>query len=243
MRSPDPDSLFRILDATWPPARYVEQGPWLLREGKGGGQRVSAATPKTPVLETDIDVAETGMADLEQPSIFMIRAEDSALDRWLEQRGYKIVDPVTAYVSRVETLVADIPPAEIFPVWPPMAVQREIWQRGGIGPARIAVMERVAGPKTTFLARNRDIPAGVAFVGIHGDVAMLHALEVQPDQRRTGLGRKLLQGAARWAMGNGAGWLSLMVTAANTPANRLYQDLAMTPGAGYHYRRLPEGSE
>ena len=243
MTDPDPDTLLRVLDATWPAARYVEQGPWLLREGKGGGQRVSAATPKTTVSETDIDVAETGMADLDQPSIFMIRTEDAALDHWLEQRGYDVVDPVTAYVSRVEELVAEMPLAEVFPVWPPMAVQREIWLRGGIGPARIAVMERVEGAKTTLLARKGDIPAGVAFVGIDDDVAMLHALEVQPDQRRTGLGRKLLQGAARWAMGNGAAWISLMVTTANTPANRLYQDLAMTPGAGYHYRRLPEGSE
>ena len=211
--------------------------------GQGGGQRVSAATPKTPVSETDIDVAETSMADLAQPSIFMIRAEDTALDHWLEQRGYDVVDPVTAYLTPVEELVADIPPAEIFPVWPPMAVQREIWQQGGVGPARIAVMERVTGPKTALLARSGDIPAGVAFVGVDGSVAMLHALQVQPDQRRAGLGRKLLQGAARWAMANGATWISLMVTTANVPANRLYQDLAMTPRAGYHYRRLPEGSE
>ena len=104
-------------------------------------------------------------------------------------------------------------------------------------------MERAQSPKTCVLGRQGNLPAATAFVAVHRDVAMLHALEVQPDQRRTGLGRKLLQGAARWAMGNGAAWISLMVTTANTPANRLYQDLAMTPGAGYHYRRLPEGSE
>ena len=58
MNTPEPHQLFGVLDATWPPARFVAQGPWTLREGKGGGQRVSAATANSPVTETDIDSAE-----------------------------------------------------------------------------------------------------------------------------------------------------------------------------------------
>jgi hypothetical protein len=57
-------------------------------------------------------------------------------------------------------------------------------------------MERAAGPKTALLGRVRDRAAGTAFVALHDDVAMVHALEVVPGFRRAGVARNLMQGAA-----------------------------------------------
>ena len=240
MITPEPHQLFGVLDATWPPATFIAQGPWTLREGKGGGQRVSAATANSPVTETDIDSAEAGMRELGQDPIFMIRPQDTALDGLLAHRGYRIADPVTAYVAPVEALTRTLPPTTATPVWPPLTVQREIWQLGGIGEARIAVMERAASPKTTLLGRAGDSPAGVAYVAVSEGIAMLHALEVATDHRRVGLGSALLHGAANWALAQGAAWLALMVTTANAPANALYRRLSMVPVTNYHYRRTPE---
>ena len=224
MKTPEPHQLFGVLDATWPPARFISLGPWTLREGKGGGQRVSAATANSPLSETDIVLAEAGMRDLGQPAIFMIRPEDTALDDWLSARSYRVVDPVTVYAAPTETLARELPLTTTTPIWPPLAIQREIWRQGGVNDARIAVMER----------------AGVAYVGIKDGIAMLHALEVTPAHRRAGLGTALLHGAANWARAQGAAWLTLIVTQANAPANALYRRLSMTPVTGYHYRRLPE---
>jgi GNAT superfamily N-acetyltransferase len=238
--TPEPHQLFGVLDATWPPARFVAQGPWTLREGKGGGQRVSAATANSPVTETDIDSAEARMHELGQSPIFMIRPQDTLLDAMLGHRGYRIADPVTAYVAPIHALTRDLPPTTATPVWPPLTVQREIWEHGGIDEARIAVMERAASPKTTLLGRAGDSPAGVAFVAVSEGIAMLHALEVATDHRRLGLGAALLHGAANWALAQGAAWLALMVTTANAPANALYRRLSMVPATNYHYRRAPE---
>ena len=240
MKTPSLPHIFSALDATWPPARIFDLGPWRLREGRGGGQRVSAATAESPISETDIGAAETGMKDLGQRPIFMIRASDNGFDGDLQNRGYEVVDPVAVYIAAARDLSRDLPPATATAVWPPLAMQQEIWQQGGIGPARIAVMERAGTPKAAILARKGDSPAGVAFVAAQGGIAMLHAIEVSPAHRRAGVGRTLLHGAANWALAQGAEWLTLMVTRANAPANALYTHLSMTPIAGYHYRRAPE---
>lgn len=237
-----PKRIFDVLDATWPAAQTFDVGPWRLREGRGGGQRVSSATAEKPLIETDIDAAEDAMRALDQRPMFMIRSGDEDLDDWLADRDYQVVDPVTAYAAPVANMLKDLPPSIVTPAWPPFAVQREIWHSAGIGPARIDVMNRVEGPKTALLGRIGDTPAGVAFVGIDGDVAMLHALEVAPSHRRSGMGVTIMHAAANWAADNGAEWMTLAVTRANTAANGLYAKFGMVPVTGYHYRRAPVGS-
>ena len=238
MTGPDAPRLYEVLEATWPAARIVDEGPWRLREGRGGGQRVSAATAIGPVSEDDIIDAEKSMAELGQPPIFMIRGEDVELDAMLEARGYPIVDPVNLYVAEAKDLTAEMKIASAIPAWPPLALQREIWEEGGIGPGRLDVMCRAKGPKTSILGRTSDTPGGTAFVAADGDVAMVHAIEVSEAERRQGIGERLMHACANWAVSNGVAWLSLIVTKANEPANALYRKLGMTALSGYHYRRL-----
>lgn len=240
MTPPGSAEIYAVLDATWPPARILRHGPWTLREGQGGGQRVSATTAHSPVLETDIASAEAEMAKLGQRSLFMVRPEDTALDAWLAARGYQVVDPVTVYVSATKDLTASLSGTTTTTSWPPLQIQRDIWAQGGISDARIAVMERAKSTKTTVLGRIADAPAGVAYVAIHNNIAMLHALEVSKPFRQTGVGTIILHAAANWAQAQGAKWFTLIVTQANKPANALYTKLSMRPVAGYHYRRATE---
>ena len=239
MTRPSATDLLETLDATWPAARVLEHGPWHIREGLGGGQRVSAATATPEASDDAIPLAEDAMRDLGQHPLFMIRDSDSALDTWLAARGYDIVDPVTIYLAETETLMTDVPASLATPSWPPLAIQLEIWGGGGIGPGRIAVMERAQGPKTSFLGRAGDVPGGTGFIAMHDRLAMLHALEVVPSERRKGIGRTILAAAANWARARGADWMALAVTSANEAANPLYQSAGMTEAAKYHYRRAP----
>lgn len=227
-----PDLLAAVMEATWPPASRRRLGPFTLRDGAGGGKRVSAASCDAAFTEADLSAAEAAMAE----PLFLIRAEDTALDAALDARGFRIVDPVVAYAAPVAALRADLPPLADFPHWPPLEIARSIWSEGGIGPARIAVMDRAHGPKTAILSRIGDRPAGVAFVACHGAEAMLHALEVRPDHRRQGAGRTILQAAANWASSQGADRLSLVVTRQNTAARALYARLGMGVVGQYHYR-------
>ncbi|MBI1418757.1 MAG: GNAT family N-acetyltransferase [Limimaricola sp.] len=235
------DAFLAALEATWPSAGRVRGPRWQVRIGQGGGSRVSAATAEGVLRPSDIGLVAAAQAALGQPALWMIRPGDEALDAALAARGYAVKDPVTAYAGNVAAMAATPPPpVTAFEVWPPLAVQAEIWGTGGIGPERLAVMTRVAGPKTTFLGRVDDRPAGTAFVAAAGDVAMVHALEVAPAFRRKGLARHLMAAAARWAAGQGATHLALAVTRANDGANALYTSLGMGPVGQYHYRILPE---
>lgn len=238
---PDARRLYRAIEATWPPAKAVEAGPWILREGGGGGKRVSAATQRAafdPVI--DLPAAEDAMRILGQDPLFMIRDGDRRLDIALEMRSYRVVDPVNVYLARVRDLTTEpLPRVTAFTVWEPLAVMRELWAEAGIGPARLRIMERVRGPRTAVLGRMKDKPAGVAFCAVDGEVAMLHALEVRPDFRRLGLGAVMTRAAAHWAADWGAEWLALLCTRDNGPANALYSGLGMRAVARYHYRIRP----
>jgi len=238
MNSPD---WFAAIDGTWPAARYDRRGPWMFREGQGGGSRVSATTAEGLFTEADIDTAEDAMRAMGQRLIFQIRPGDDALDAALAARGYQVLDPVTLYACPPDLLCdVEIPRVTVLHIWEPLEIMREIWADGGIGPERIAVMDRALGPKTGMLGRLREKPGGVAFAAIHDGIAMVHAVEVVPFQRRTGMGRWFMRSAALWARDHGAHTLAVMCTDANAPANGLYASLGMEVVGHYHYRLKPE---
>jgi len=233
MTLPSAATVQAAVEATWPPARYWTDGPFTLRDGAGGGKRVSATTATGPVTAPQI-------ARVDSP-LFCIRQGEDALDTLLEQAGYRIIDPVTLYAIPVADLIdPDLPTLAAICSDTPLAILREIWQEGGIGPGRIAVMERAPSPKTYLLGRINDRPAGAAFAAISDGLAMVHAIETRPRFRRAGVARAMLRRAADWAAHHGAAHLALAVTTANEPANALYSSLGMRPVGQYHYRIRPE---
>jgi GNAT superfamily N-acetyltransferase len=238
-----PATLAALAEATWPPAQTQPHGPWLIRQGLGGGQRVSAASALEGWQDADIPAAESAMRALGQDPLFVLwpdaNPRDAALDAALDARGYHLHDPVVAYAAPVDTLAETTPPfLTTFPHWPPLGIATALWAESGIGPARLAVMDRVTGPKTVILGRTGDRAAGVAFVATHGPHAMLHALDVAPALRRQGTARNILRAAALWARDQGATTLSLLVTKRNLAACSLYTSMNMSVVGQYHYRKL-----
>lgn len=240
MTAPPLPRLLAAKDATWPAAATVGAGPWLLREGRGGGKRVSAATARGDWREDDLGPAEQAMRLMGQDPLFMIRPDDARLDRLLEAHGYTLLDPVQIRVCAVGRLTdRRLPPVTAFTIWEPLAIMREIWEAGGLDGARQAVMARVAPPRTALFGRVNDRPAGTAFCAIHDRIAMVHALEVLPAHRQKGLGGWMMRAAALWAARHGADWIAALVTVENRAAGALYASLGMEVAGGYHYRMLP----
>ena len=243
MSLPTPARIDAATQATWPPAATRDAGPFRLRDGGGGGKRVSAATALRAVDETDLPAAEAAMRAMGQAPLFQLRQGDAGLDAILGMAGYRMVDPVVALAAPVVDLARvaapDLPAAALDA---PTAAMADIWAEGGIGPERLAVMARVAGPRA-YLSGERDgVAAAAAFVALDGDLAMLHALEVATAHRRHGLGRLLMRAAATWAQARGATVLSVLVTRANAGAGALYAGLGMEDVGGYHYRIHPAGA-
>lgn len=231
------DPLFAVIDGTWPAASSRRAGGFEVREGQGGGSRVSCASLEAPFESADIDAAIAAHRALGQEPKFIIRPGEEALDAALAERGFELFDPVVIYTAPLARLSTEVPPVTAFAHWPPLAITCEVWAESGIGPGRQAVAERAPMPKAAILGRTNDRAAGAAFVGIHAGTAMLHALAVLPEFRRKGLARHIMAEAARWAQDEGATHLALVVTRRNEAANGLYQSLGMEPACHYHYRR------
>jgi hypothetical protein len=155
--SADP-TLYTEAEATWSPAKAERIGPWTIRTGLGGGQRVSAATLDGDFDPSAIEMAEDAMAALNQPPLFMVKDGQDAFDAELDARGYQIVDPVVILRGDIDTLAVPPEPITAFTVWPPLQIMLDIWDAGGIGPARINVMERSCDPKTSILAAPMIVP-------------------------------------------------------------------------------------
>lgn len=238
---PDNDRLFATLEATWPAATRVKAGPWIFRQGLGGGNRVSATTQEAAFTEDDLIAAEGTMATMDQKPVFVIRPGEEALDAALDARGYGAFDHSVTMAGPISALTDQpVPRLTAFALWEPLAITREIWETDGIGAARQQVMDRAKGPKTAILGRIEDTPAGAAYVAMHEDIAMIHAVCVLPQFRRKGLARHMMRAAGHWAADNGARWLSLQVLASNDGARALYEGLQMRVCGAYHYRRRPD---
>ena len=239
--TPTLSRLYGVVENTWPAARRVSAGPWTLREGAGGGKRVSCASADGEWSLDDLQAAEQAQRLLGQQSLFMIRAGEDALDRALADEGYRIIDPVNFWLLPIGELTdRKLPMVTAFAIWEPLAVMREIWEEAGIGAARQAVMGRVTGPKAGVFGRASDSPAGTGFCAVHDGIAMVHALEIRAAHRGKGLGKWMMRCAAFWAAENGAEWMSVLCLQNNHAANGLYASLGMTRVGQYHYRMKPE---
>jgi N-acetylglutamate synthase len=236
-------ALAHALAQSWPSARSFDVGPFTLRDGQGGGKRVSAASlTRGDYSAAALDQAEDAMRALGQAPLFVIwpdTPEQAQFDAALAARGYRLIDPCLGYIAPIAQILAHgLDAAQSYAHWPPLALCNDLWQASDIGPARRTIMARVKGPKAVIMARQSDDIAGVCFAAVVGQTAMIHATHVAPNHRRQGSAQKLMQRAAIWAAAQGAVNLGLVVTTENTPARALYDKLGMRVWAGYHYRQL-----
>lgn len=242
--TPDLPALYAAIDGTWPAARRIETQHWTLRDGDGGGKRVSCATSRPGWSVAEIAAAEDGMRGLGQNPLFMIRVGEEGLDAALAARGYALIDPVNLWLAPVGKLTGlEMPRVMTFDVWEPLAIMREIWAEAGIGAARLRVMDRAQGPKTAVLGRFSDKAAGCGFCAIHDGIAMVHALEIRAEHRGRGLGKWMMRRAALWAEAQGAAWMAVLCLQDNAPANGLYASLGFDLVGQYHYCNNVEAPE
>lgn len=238
MSTPQTATLWRSMKAGWSAASTRNEAGFVIRNGKGAGSRVSAASRAAD--DWDIDAAECAMRGLGQHPLFQITSEDAALDQALAARGYVVKDESCFLTIPATDLASEAPPpVSAFAVWPALAIQRDLWRDGGIGPARLSVMERAAGEKCTLLGRIKDRAAGTGFVVLNDGIAFVHALHVLPEFRRQSLARYMMRRAGIWSLDRGASHVALITTRANTAALALYRGLGFTEAASYHYRQAP----
>lgn len=239
MTDPDLAAAFR---STWPAAEYAAAGGFRVGRGMGAGGRAGSARMAGPWGESDIDRVVRIQRDWGEPPLVAVDDDDAALAAALQARGWLRHQPTLVLQAPVAGLTdREIPPVTAMSLWPPLAIQRDIWADQGIDAARQAVMERAPMPKAAILGRVQDRAGGAAFVAVHGPVAMIHAIAVLPALRRMGLAGWMIRRAAAFAASHGAARLALAVRQSNEGALALYAGLGFTPCGGYSYWKPQEG--
>lgn len=229
-------ALAQAFEATWPAAEYAEAGGFRVGRGLGAGGRVSSARAVGAWRQADIDAAIAIHHGWGQRPVFRVLDSDHGLRQALEARGFLRETPTAIMEIASNRLTdRDLPPVTAFALWPPLAIQREIWAAGHISAARQAVIDRVPQPKTAILGRTGDRAAGAAFVAIHDGIAMVHAVEILVPWRRRGLAEWMMRQAAFWAEEQGAARMGLAVSRGNVAAAALYRKLGFQDVAGYGY--------
>lgn len=223
---PSAQDLYDVIDATWAPYSKQEKDGWFIREGRGGGKRVSAANQQH--VSADIEAAETAMALLKQPALFMIRDGFPTLEMQLAKRGYSITAPTIMMAKSLSDKGIDIA-ADFLDT--PSPEQMSLWEKGGIDARRLDVMHRVDVPKTFV-----QIDGATGFAAVHNNIVMVHAVEVSDPIRRQGVGQNLMNAAAMWGSMKGAHTISIVTTRDNRPAQNLYKKLGYSAAGTYHYR-------
>ena len=236
------DAAFaQAFETTWPAADYADCGGFRVGLGQGAGGRVSSARPAGAWAEDDIDKVEAQCRAWHQPALFRVMSDDSALQDALISRGYFRQNPTTLMVAPIKLLTAEpLPPLKAFAVWPPMAIQREVWAEAGrVDPSRQAVMDRAPEPKAALLGRVSDRAAGAGFVAVADGVAMVHAMEVLPDRQRQGVAGWMMRQVAFWAADHGATRVGLAVADDNVAALATYRRLGFEVIGNYAYYGKP----
>jgi len=234
--TPEDRELALAFETTWPAAESADTGALRSGRGLGAGGRVSSSIALSPDWSAaDLSAAEAQHRAWGQRPMFRLPDSDERLGRALAGLGYRPEAPTAVMVADCAALAVAPPALGTFAVWPPMAIQRDLWSAGNINPARQAVMDRVTGPRISLLGRLDDRAAGAAFVAVEGRVAMIHAIEVVPQFRRRGLARWMLGAAALWAGQQGADRLGLAVSRANIGARALYDCMGFAEVGGYSY--------
>lgn len=231
----DPD-IARAFETTWPAAETVDHGALRSGRGQGAGGRVSSTRSLSDDWHPDdIAAAETVHQGWGQRPMFRLADDDARLRAALLAHGYRSETPTAILAGACAALAAPVPRLTTFAIWPPLAIQQDLWAAGNVDAARQAVMARVPLAKTAILGRLNDRAAGAAFVAVDGPVAMIHAVEVAPGFRRQGLAGWMVRTAASWALDQGADRLALAVSRDNTGARASYDRLGFREIAGYSY--------
>ena len=232
--------FLKLLEDTWPPGEVIHFDNWTIRISNGAGKRASAISLEGVWEEASFIRLKKFLKRLGKSEIFMIYQSGSLFEKELNKLNYQVFDKSCIFEISVSELIKnEPPPISMFSIWPPLEIQKQLWNSNGIGWQRQAVMNRANQIKTSILARWNDNPVASAFIAKSGNVAFLHALVVDQNFRRQGVAKALMRHAGQWANKNNCSRLMVVTTEENAAANGLYSSLEFQLVNKYHYR-IPE---
>ncbi|MDI3389302.1 GNAT family N-acetyltransferase [Streptomyces sp. B-S-A8] len=246
------DELARVTARAWEPVESERLGDWRLRAASGFTRRANSVLPlgdPDRPLDDALTYVRDWYARRELPAYAQIatgaEGTQELLGAELERRGW--VREVSAQVwtgglAPVGDLDADTDRVRLDRSYDAGWLRR--YQRFGTpGPHVGRVLG--SGPSTWFASvpGTADVPAAIGRCVVDGRWAGFMAVEVDPEQRRQGLGTAVMAALARRALDEGASAAWLQAEADNTAARALYDGMGFAAHHSYHHYRAPRAAE
>lgn len=247
-----------LMADAWPAVDRHGLGSWVLRSSSGFTGRACSALPAgdpTLPLERAVEYVEKWYAERDEPPMFQLygqpgfRVEDDEVGALLLDRGY-LVGGGRADWSRVLVMTAAsaaVPPltessapvvadARMSPEWL-MAYGQSRSVVPGVTEAVLTGREGLLFLSVRDEATRRIV--AIARMAIHPGWAGIFGVWVDPERRRSGLATTLTSAIAMVARENAMPSMYLQVSADNTAAVRLYEELGFTVHHEYTYLKQP----
>ncbi|MGW2045414.1 GNAT family N-acetyltransferase [Streptomyces sp. NPDC001858] len=249
------EELARVAARGWPPVESERLGEWELRAAGGYTRRANSVLPLgAPGVPLDeaLDVVRRWYGARGLPAYVQTatgaEGAQEPLCAELERRGW--VREVTAelWVGALAP-VADLAEAEteagaeaagVVLAREADAAWLDRYQRKGVSEVALKVLG--GGPSVWFASvpgPEGGAPAAIGRCVVDGRWAGFGAVEVDPAQRRRGLGTAVMAALARRALAEGASAAWLQVEEENAGARALYAGMGFAAHHAYHHYRGP----
>ncbi|WP_399888413.1 GNAT family N-acetyltransferase [Streptomyces sp. BBFR51] len=239
------EELARVAARAWRPVESERLGEWELRAAAGFTRRANSVLPLgDPGLPLDEALTavrrwygERGLPAYVQTATGAEGTQE-LLCAELERRGW--AREVTA-----ELWIGGLAPVADLAEGTGVVLSREAdeawlsrYQRKGVSEVALRVLG--AGPSVWFATvPGADGPAAIGRCVVDGRWASFAAVEVDPAQRRRGLGTAVMAALARRALEEGASAAWLQVETDNAGARALYAGMGFAAHHAYHHYREP----
>lgn len=235
-------AIERAAVRAWPAFETRNVDGWLWRYSGGNSQRansVSALTFRGADVEAAINAVEDLYFTRGGPSRFQVGTDITHppdLDDRLARRGYRLHEPVTTLVKRLQPqpmpddiCIADQPDDG----WMEVYLSNITADRRPPAPR---ILASVPAPRAFIKLRRNGRTVSTALAVLCENIVIAECIGTRSDDRRGGAGRAVMLALEVWAAGQGATICGLQAVATNLPAQRLYAGLGYSAVTGYHYR-------
>lgn len=234
--SVDATELTRITSRGWPAIESVPLGDWELRASGGfTGRANSVATTGSPGLPVEDALARVlaFYASRSMPALAQV-VVGSSHELSFRDAGWV---PVQSHHGGAVVQVADLEPS--YPADPAARILPTADDEWLAGYGRVddpaharTVME---GPARVGFVSIGSPTVAIGRVVVTGEWAGLSAVEVRPEARRQGLGRRVVETSLAWAVDHGADKAYLQTMRTNTAALALYAPYGFADHHDYVY--------
>jgi N-acetylglutamate synthase len=243
------EELERAAAYGWRAPDEAVLGDWLLRAAEGfTGRANSALAIGDPGMPLDATVEwvgqwyrARGLPPMISAAFPVGRPQDSAVDRFLDERGWSVHHGAIVMTADPAAVTALADPAldAVLALAPDEGWLSRYRYRGQVPPP-VSGRLLLSAPWQAFASvREAGRTVAIGRVAAAANWAGLTAIEVDPRHRRRGLGRVVTAALVAAAAERGAGDIYLQVDNDNAAARALYRQLGFTDHHGYHYRLAP----